>query len=565
MDNEDPANPLGFTEYPSLTPGKQGPSHSSVPRLRPHASPASPSFSVRSAESHLSQTTPSNTDQSTSLAPSASVFPVHSLPGQFPFGPLHTSYNNFSQQYIMSTHPLLFQNQPSQPYIYHGYRPPEPTPYPSIQYFSLPRRQSQPYTPHQPSVQGSNPPFQQMYHLPPPMLQFAATNLGPYHAGSYGNMQQYRPPLFSATGVFGPPHQYQPGAYQWHNGPGSSAQMFVEGDRGQVRQHCPITYSRPWIQRSRPRRDFSKHRAQSIGSDPFPSPSVGHNSSSMSAAASQPTISPVAGDPPEHISSKSSPRTDTLQLSQKSTASTHHTQGHRPHVCRRYHPDPPPNRSEWVMWIGNISSDATHDELWRFLKQSAPVSPGSEGSGGVEEGGLISIFLISRSNCAFVNYRSEERLKRAISQFNGRKLRPQDRRCPRLVCRARWKEDDLRVGVSAQRGIGVHTHYVKDVLQKGNEPLPTEEGITSSKGRRLGPFKIADAQPIPSASASRGEETLKSNCVDGANHKVPTRSPNSYASTSSSFLSRFFPKRFFILKSLTRVGSMCCPRGCCTV
>lgn len=32
-----------------------------------------------------------------------------------------------------------------------------------------------------------------------------------------------------------------------------------------------------------------------------------------------------------------------------------------------YHPAPPAHRSNWVMWAGNVPSDAKHDELWRFF------------------------------------------------------------------------------------------------------------------------------------------------------------------------------------------------------
>ncbi|KAF8963018.1 YT521-B-like domain-containing protein [Flammula alnicola] len=178
---------------------------------------------------------------------------------------------------------------------------------------------------------------------------------------------------------------------------------------------------------------------------------------------------------------------------------------------RSYHPNPPAHRSEWVMWSGNVPSDATHDELWRFFAQQ-PQQMDDEGN----SSGVLSIFLISRSNCAFINYESEDQLLRAIVRFNGIPLRPNDSRCPRLVCRVRRKDDDLKAGVGGQRGMGMHTKWVQE--QKG---------------------KAREAASDPS-------ELKRSSNVKHSS------SSGSYSSTNSSFLGRHFPKRYFILKSLTQ-------------
>ncbi|TFK34776.1 hypothetical protein BDQ12DRAFT_338185 [Crucibulum laeve] len=135
----------------------------------------------------------------------------------------------------------------------------------------------------------------------------------------------------------------------------------------------------------------------------------------------------------------------------------------KPVVRRSYHPNPPAHRSEWVMWAGNVPSDASHDELWRFFNQPPERSSPSE----KVATGVMSIFLISRSSCAFVNFESETHLHEAISRFNGKPLRPADPRCPRLVCRVRRKDDDLKAGVGGQRGMGMHTRWIKDMKGKG--------------------------------------------------------------------------------------------------
>ena len=568
------SDPPEFTEYPPLTTSMHawtsqshphGPLLSSALRPRSQTNPSLCPSGAPAAPSHLAthelelQVTPGNPDQSASLAcrTSPSTFPVHPLPAQFASGLQHTPYNSFPGQYVMSTHPHLFQNQLSQPHVYHEYRTLEPnSPYPPTRYFPLPLHQPQPYFQNLSGVESGNPSYQQTRGLPPLIPQFATSSPGLSHAGAYGGVQQYPPHVDGAIGHFGLPQQYQPSVYQWYYGPSSPTDTIIRGDPMQAQQHYPMNHSRPQTQRLR--RDSNTLGAQSTGSDRLPSPSLRPSSCSIAATTSRNTISPATGNAPEQISVQSSPKMDTHHLSNTLAGSASRAHN-RPTARRHYHPNPPPDRSEWVMWVGNVPNDATHDELWRFLKHSAPVSSGSEGSG-VEDSGVISIFLISRSNCAFANYQSGDDLNRAISQFSGRKLRPHDRRCPQLVCRARRKEDDLRAGVGTQRGMGVHAHYVKNVLRKGSESLTASEETTSSKRRRSNPPKMSDLPPAP--LAPRDEESPKLDTVEGATPKVPTRSPSSYASTSSSFFARHFPKRFFILKSLTRVGQPDCLRSC---
>ena len=205
----------------------------------------------------------------------------------------------------------------------------------------------------------------------------------------------------------------------------------------------------------------------------------------------------------------------------------------KPLIRRSYHPNPPPHRSEWVMWAGNVPSDATRDELWLFFNQ--PPDPSSEN---LLQPGVLSIFPIPRSCCAFVNFESERQLHQSIKRFNGKMLRPDDPRCPRLVCRVRRKDDDLKAGVGGQRGMGVHTRWVKDQKAKAEDSshslLPTGSADTS----------VPD---ISTSSLSGDEEGSKRTAKYSS-------SSGSYASTNSSVLTRHFPERYFILKSLTQVS-----------
>lgn len=260
-----------------------------------------------------------------------------------------------------------------------------------------------------------------------------------------------------------------------------------------------------------------------------------------------------------------------------------------PSTRKAYHPNPPANRSEWVMWAGNVPSDATYDELWRFFNRtSSPAASAGSSSSLVPSpagpsqssalsspadatplsGGVQSIFLISRSNCAFVNYLTEPHLHAAIQRFNGLPLRPQDPRCPRLVCRVRAREDDLKAGVGGQRGSGVHTKWVKEQRAKAKAIRSAGSPEPSSSERSLATTSSAGS-PIDTASSMMRSLSLGS--VDesgtggtGSPRGVPLRrvkkasahsnSSESYASTNSSMLAQHFPKRYFILKSLSQVS-----------
>lgn len=183
--------------------------------------------------------------------------------------------------------------------------------------------------------------------------------------------------------------------------------------------------------------------------------------------------------------------------------------------------------------------------------------------------GVSSVFLISRSNCAFVNYEEEVYLDRAVSFFNGRPLRPQDPRCPRLVCRVRRKDDDLRAGVGGQRGLGMHARWVQEQERRMDEV--TTPGTDASNDRDT----VEDPATSPStylgAASSSGSSPPVPALVGDA-YKLPadllgkplTGDPKDYSaphhsgsgSTNSSFLARNFPKRYFILKSLTQVCTL---------
>ncbi|KAJ7435950.1 YT521-B-like domain-containing protein [Mycena latifolia] len=123
-------------------------------------------------------------------------------------------------------------------------------------------------------------------------------------------------------------------------------------------------------------------------------------------------------------------------------------------------------------------------------------------------------------------------LHAAIARFNGVSLRPADPRCPRLVCYVRGKDDDLRAGVGGQRGMGMHSRWVKAKSEKHREQRK-EQG-NEQQGREQGQEWDVDSE-------SNLETASTSSNLSG-----------SFASTNSSLLQRHFPQSYFILKSLTQ-------------
>jgi RNA recognition motif-containing protein len=205
-------------------------------------------------------------------------------------------------------------------------------------------------------------------------------------------------------------------------------------------------------------------------------------------------------------------------------------------VRRSYHPNPPAQRSEWVMWAGNVPADANEAELVRFFREIPAHLPIDSST----RNGVISVFLITRTNCAFVNFESESSLLNAITKFNGQALRPNDPRCARLLCRVRRKDDDLRAGVGGQRGMGMHTRWIKE--QQGKAAKASDSSAEQSDS--------SDAPPTPSSLGSRPSNASSD---DDAMLYNKGSSSGSFASTNSSVLTRHFPQRYFILKSLSQV------------
>ncbi|KAF8491173.1 YT521-B-like domain-containing protein [Russula emetica] len=205
---------------------------------------------------------------------------------------------------------------------------------------------------------------------------------------------------------------------------------------------------------------------------------------------------------------------------------------------RSYHPKTPAHRSEWVMWVGNVPSDATPDEFRAFFNRPLPPQSSSQSRESSNPpqvyGGVSSVFLIARSNCAFVNFESEAQLEAAVARFHGKPIRSDNPPCPRLVCRVRKRTDDLKAGVGVQRGNGMHVKWIKEQTKTAKGGEADLVGLDKAIGGLPSPLSISDDD-------GQGRSSTPCSSISG-----------SLASTDSGILTRYFPQRYFILKSLTQ-------------
>ncbi|KAG0700271.1 YT521-B-like domain-containing protein [Suillus ampliporus] len=468
--------------------------------------------------------------------------------------------NNYPGQYTSSQQPLPFPTAHSQTYPYthaHGYAPHLPLEHDQYQQNLLgfqPMMQAH-LPPHSGGCSyppGGNLRMHLTAHSPPAHSPLPVQQPPPGASGSHST-SQYQPLRYpSPRTPYHYNHAYQPNPYQWYYS-SSVPPGFNEGITMHYQPQYPINFP---PQQDSPSSDLETRfsRASIHGGPTSPAQSTALPAALLARRA--PQIPASAAHPSSSAPVSTSPVASTRSeryappTSMVITPSRPHSE--RPIVRRAYHPNPPAYRSEWVMWIGNVPGNATHDELWRFLKRPASMDNDSSEH---EDNGVSSIFLISRSNCAFVNFNTEDHLRRAIARFSGKQLH--ERRGPRLVCRARRKEDDLRAGVGGQRGVGVHTRYVREQVQQGRTDkqgeAPSEDDQSSPTDRRLNVSNESGhplAVPIPLLSSD--EEAARARPGSQLGHSSKAQSSSSYGSTTSSFLSRHFPRRFFILKSLTQ-------------
>lgn len=496
----------GQTSYPSFPTTPQNAGQLPRPPDNIHGIMASP----RQPSSH------SYYGQGAEFNSPVYTVPTHSAPHTPPFAAYPPTLHNLESRVTPQNHPFRYQPIVQPHVVYYPHQPPpsqhisgqfQPIRYPPIlspqfqyppQHFPRPQPVYQPYPSHQAYVPTESEAQGAWYYLPHGVQHPMEENpvVYPQHYPSY-------PPP-------GPPS-------------------------GNTPNSVPLAPQ-----------NSTAHPRSSLQS---PARSFGSGSHSRSSPQKQPTgvpsLSQVSAEPAEGGFGVITASPQEKPMSRKS-----------------YHPNPAPFRSEWVMWVGNIPSDATNDELSRFFGRSAAeASPDNTtlsllDRAEAEDSGVISIFLISKSSCAFVNYRGEEYLTRSIERFNGKPLRPYDSRSLRLVCRVRKRDDDLKAGVGGQRGQGLHVRWVKDKKLREQQAQSETSPLGESSYSQASGSKTQDG--IDNLAAETSRLTLADG-VEGQRDIQPRHrsSSGSFASTDSSLLSTFFPKRYFILKSLTQVRSMC--------
>jgi hypothetical protein len=500
----------------------------------PYASP--PPFRQRASYTGLQYPLPH---------PHPSLHMVHSAP-QFTF-PRHpgTPGQEANMQHLAYASPsimtMLGQQAPVFPYQGPS---PDPAPSPRHTFMASPALPVYPHSPVNPSPPPHSPlSLQQASTGPSGGVQHSMpyASPGPYTPVGYATPPPYgypptsfvpAPPLYGSH--FPPPHYPQsygsPTSQEnrgmwWYLPPGAAAANTLEGLQREFRSQSNPGYPSPV-----PQHEDEPAIQPKAGTSPAnPSPTR-KQSQSCSGTLSGPTPEATSSSPAVQI-----------ENSEGTPLGERKTEWHQKR--RSYHPNPPVDRSEWVMWAGNVPSNATCDELRDFFNQ--PLPPPSSDQTDLRTNppqvyrGVSSVFPIPRSNCAFINFDSEAQLEAAIVRFHGQPIRPDDPRCPRLVCRIRRRTDDLKAGVGAQRGSAMHVKWVKEQKAKASRKGPDMAGSVEDTGTPPPFLSTLDDDSPGSRQGSLSPRSSRS---------------GSFASTDSGILSRYFPRRYFILKSLTQVA-----------
>ncbi|CAG8496171.1 17941_t:CDS:2, partial [Cetraspora pellucida] len=147
-----------------------------------------------------------------------------------------------------------------------------------------------------------------------------------------------------------------------------------------------------------------------------------------------------------------------------------------------------PKQLDKALWVGNLPDSTTHEEL--------------------------SVFLIKKSNCAFVNYKTHEAVLQAASKYNEREFKG-----TKLVCRPR-KQTPADLKLKSETSSDLASDHTPP-------PTPSEAGSTaSSRSRRssLPPRQRIRQSSVASMSPASSVSSAKPSSVN----------------------------RYFILKSLTQ-------------
>lgn len=181
-----------------------------------------------------------------------------------------------------------------------------------------------------------------------------------------------------------------------------------------------------------------------------------------------------------------------------------------------------PKQSVFALWVGNIPPRTDILALKDHFSKDATND-------------IESVFLISKSNCAFVNYRTEEASKAALTRLHGVRFNG-----ARLVCRLRQTEDST---ATEERLAGNTTGGRQD----------SHVGLTVQSKYSLGGDAI-DGMLSSGAKDLSDNPTSSANSTDSLNIQRPTCQSANEASLAETHRGEDANKgsgRYFIMKSLT--------------
>ncbi|KAF9963932.1 hypothetical protein BGZ70_007093 [Mortierella alpina] len=204
-----------------------------------------------------------------------------------------------------------------------------------------------------------------------------------------------------------------------------------------------------------------------------------------------------------------------------------------------------PKELDKAMWVGNVLNDTTVAEL-QAIFEAEPT----EAEGDVEHDVPESIFILSKSNCAFVNYSSHEAVDRAVRRFHDREFKN-----TRLVCRPR--KDPASEYANK---VPSSSRFQQQAMHYGQPPYMSESmGYYSQDHplltQRMDPrYELSDVQtriermrleasPAPGSSSSGGDGSTS---LEPFKHKEKGGSKKSRSTSSLGYAE----SRYFILKGL---------------
>lgn len=178
-----------------------------------------------------------------------------------------------------------------------------------------------------------------------------------------------------------------------------------------------------------------------------------------------------------------------------------------------------PRQSGHALWVGNLPPGATVQDLKDHFSRDATKD-------------IESLFLISKSNCAFVNYRSEEACMAAMNRFHDSRFHG-----VRLVCRLRRGAVTSASGApAASSETDVEGSTASESSKAGTDSPTKPESEGDPTIVRSGGIVVSgddSGQPLIVGSDVRPS-------VDGETEPTVTETP-----------AQRVPERFFIIKSLT--------------